>query len=97
MMGLHPPHPVITTKLATHHLQATGEWFHVMPRTAFTDRVLADAPVSSIEPGEPAEPGQAAQENVEVADDALDDSHLIGRWYGYVEPQGYPVTLRIHP
>ena len=95
MMGLHPPHPVITTKLATHHLQATGEWFHVMPRTAFTDRVLADAPVSSIEPGEPAEPGQAAQESVEVADDALDDSHLIGRWYGYVEPQGYPVTLRI--
>ena len=104
MMGLHPPHPVITTKLASHHLQATGEWFHVMPRTAFTDRVLADAPDASIEPGEPAEPGQSAQvgqadeaarESIEVADDVLDDPHLIGRWYGYVEPQGYPVTLRI--
>ena len=92
MMGLHPPHPVITTKLASHHLQATGEWFHLRPRTAFTDRVLADAPVASTEPGDPAEPGQ---ESGDVQDDALDDAHLIGRWYGHVEPQGYPVTLRI--
>ena len=99
MMGLHPPHPVITAKLATHHLQATGDWFHVMPRTAFTDRVLADGPVTPTEPVEPnsepdknAEPGQQRRE---VTDDTLDDSHLIGRWYGYVEPQGYPVTLWI--
>ncbi len=89
MMGLHPPHPAITSKLATHHLQATGDWFHLMPRTAFTDRVLADAPLTSTEPGEPAQP------DGDVAGDDLDDSHLIGRWYGYVEPHGYPVTLRI--
>jgi hypothetical protein len=30
-----------------------------------------------------------------VADDSLSDSHLIGSWYGYVEPQGYPLTLSI--
>ncbi|HXV59473.1 MAG TPA: DUF2723 domain-containing protein [Vicinamibacteria bacterium] len=28
-------------------------------------------------------------------DDALDDSHLVGLWYGYVEPQGYPLSLDI--
>lgn len=86
IMGLHPPHPVITAKLATHHLQATGDWFHVLPRTALTDRVLADTPNAPTEP---------VQQSEDVADDALDDSHLIGRWYGYVEPQGYPVTLWI--
>ena len=91
MMGLHPPHPVITTKLATHHLQATGEWYTIHPRAAFTDRVLADAPVMATVTGAPDEETTM----VEVADDALDDTHLIGRWYGYVEPQGYPVTLWI--
>ena len=30
-----------------------------------------------------------------VRDDALDDSHLVGVWYGHVEPQGYPLTLHI--
>ena len=30
-----------------------------------------------------------------VADDSLADSHLVGTWYGYVEPQGYPLSLRI--
>lgn len=86
MMGLHPPHPIITAKLTTHHLQASGDWFHVLPRTALTDRVLADTPPAPTEPEEPSD---------DVVDDALDDSHLIGRWYGYVEPQGYPITLWI--
>jgi hypothetical protein len=30
-----------------------------------------------------------------VADDSLGDAHLVGSWYGYVEPQGYPLSLRI--
>lgn len=30
-----------------------------------------------------------------VEADALDDSHLVGSWYGYVEPSGYPLTLEI--
>jgi hypothetical protein len=30
-----------------------------------------------------------------VADDALSDANLVGRWVGYVEPQGYPLSLSI--
>jgi hypothetical protein len=30
-----------------------------------------------------------------VADDSLGDVHLTGAWYGYVEPQGYPLSLHI--
>jgi hypothetical protein len=30
-----------------------------------------------------------------VSDDSLGDAHLVGRWYGHVEPQGYPLTLEI--
>ncbi len=30
-----------------------------------------------------------------VPDDSLGDAHLVGNWYGYVEPQGYPVSLHI--
>jgi hypothetical protein len=30
-----------------------------------------------------------------VADDSLGDANLVGTWYGYVEPQGYPLSLRI--
>jgi hypothetical protein len=30
-----------------------------------------------------------------VSDDALGDSHLVGQWYGYVLPQGYPLSLDI--
>jgi hypothetical protein len=30
-----------------------------------------------------------------VPDDALSDAHLVGRWYGYVLPQGYPLSLDI--
>ena len=30
-----------------------------------------------------------------VADDSLGDAHLVGAWYGYVEPHGYPLSLRI--
>jgi hypothetical protein len=30
-----------------------------------------------------------------VADDSLGDGNLVGAWYGYVEPQGYPLSLRI--
>lgn len=86
IMGLHPPHPIITAKLSTHHLEAKGPWFHVVPRAAFTDRVLTDAPLPST--------GLTDATSI-VENDSLDDSHLIGRWYGYIEPQGYPVTLSI--
>jgi hypothetical protein len=30
-----------------------------------------------------------------VSDDSLGDAHLVGSWYGYVEPQGYPLSLHI--
>ncbi|HEY7699284.1 MAG TPA: hypothetical protein VIE88_12760, partial [Vicinamibacteria bacterium] len=30
-----------------------------------------------------------------VSDDSFGDAHLVGSWYGYVEPQGYPLSLRI--
>ncbi len=30
-----------------------------------------------------------------VSDDSLGDGNLVGAWYGYVEPQGYPLSLRI--
>jgi hypothetical protein len=30
-----------------------------------------------------------------VSDDTLGDVHLTGDWYGYVEPQGYPLTLHV--
>ncbi len=30
-----------------------------------------------------------------VAADSLSDANLVGRWVGYVEPQGYPLTLSI--
>jgi hypothetical protein len=30
-----------------------------------------------------------------VPDDALGDEQLVGRWYGYVKPSGYPLTLWI--
>jgi Protein of unknown function (DUF2723) len=30
-----------------------------------------------------------------VSDDSLGDGNLVGTWYGYVEPQGYPLSLRI--
>jgi hypothetical protein len=30
-----------------------------------------------------------------IAEDSLGDAHLVGAWYGYVEPQGYPLSLRI--
>ncbi|MGH9333274.1 MAG: protein O-mannosyl-transferase family, partial [Vicinamibacteria bacterium] len=30
-----------------------------------------------------------------VSDDSLGDAHLVGYWYGHVEPQGYPLSLRI--
>ena len=30
-----------------------------------------------------------------VSDDSLGDAHLVGSWYGYVEPQGYPLSLQI--
>jgi hypothetical protein len=30
-----------------------------------------------------------------VPDDSLGDADLVGSWYGYVEPQGYPLSLRI--
>jgi hypothetical protein len=92
IMGLHPPHPIINAKLATHHLQAEGDWFHVVPRSALTDRVLADAPMTSTMATATDVVESEAQR---VDDDALDDSHLLGRWYGYIEPQGYPVTLWI--
>lgn len=96
IMGLHPPHPIITTKLATHHLQAKGDWFHVVPRAVLTDRVLVDAAMTSSMPGAPEAAAEDAAESVAlVENDSLGDSHLIGRWYGYVEPQGYPVTLWI--
>lgn len=91
VMGLHPPHPAIMTKLATHHLQAVGEWFTLKPRSALSDRVLADAPVMATVTGASDEETM----EVEVDNDSLDDTHLLGRWYGYVEPQGYPLTLWI--
>ena len=30
-----------------------------------------------------------------VTDDALGDEQLLGRWYGYVKPSGYPLTLSV--
>jgi hypothetical protein len=30
-----------------------------------------------------------------TSDDSLGDGNLVGAWYGYVEPQGYPLSLRI--
>ena len=80
VMGLHPPHPNVMAKLSTHHFQAMGDWFHFVPREWLSDRVMADA---SLE-------GLSAD-----ADDGLGDEHLIGRWYGYVEPHGYPITLHV--
>jgi hypothetical protein len=77
VMGLHPPHPAIERILETHHFQAEGDWYRLVPRGEVSRRVLADSPL----------PG--------VSDDALADSHLVGRWYGYVLPQGYPLSLDI--
>jgi len=79
VMGLHPPHPVIMAKLDTHEFLPVGDWFQFVPREAV---VTAAAPEGDAE----AVPGEV---------DELDDSHLIGKWRGYVEPQGYPVTLSI--
>ncbi len=79
VMGLHPPHPRTVATLSTHHFRATGDWFQVVPRNQMTGGVLADAPIG---------------ESSDNSDD-LDDSDLLGLWYGHIEPQGYPVTLRI--
>ena len=77
VLGLHPANADVSAGLDTYHFRASGEWFHVVARDAVTDVVMAD--------------GYLADSDADP--DALDDSHLMGRWYGYVEPQGYPLTL----
>ena len=79
VMGLHPPHPKAVATLSTHRFRATGDWFQVVPRNPMNGGVLEDATIG------------------DYGDDAddLDDADLLGLWYGHIEPQGYPVTLRI--
>ncbi len=76
-MGLHPPNPAVAAILPTHQFLATGEWFHLVPRSEIGDRILADASILG------------------VSDDSLGDGNLVGSWYGYVDPQGYPLSLHI--